>query len=150
MAIPSKWALSVFIAVAVAVSALAVWSLWPFCQGPAESPCMPPDPKPRIDAETYQRLEVGMTLKQVEAIVGAPPSDYVNRLYGIYGGAPPKQDGRAVQDYRYWISARWYLAVGFAEDGTACHFTLYRVTLLRKPTFWERFWYGDFPQSDDG
>ena len=146
----SKWTFSVLIVMAVPMLALAVWSSWPFSQTPAESPRLAPPPKPRIDSETYQRLELGMNLEQIEAMVGAPPGDYVNRLYGIYGGAPPKQDGRAVEVYRHWISARWYLAVGFAEDGTACNVSLYRVSLLRKPTFWERLWYGGFPQSDDG
>jgi hypothetical protein len=33
-------------------------------------------PKPRIDQESYDRIKVGMTLAEVEAIIGAPPGDY--------------------------------------------------------------------------
>jgi len=33
-------------------------------------------PRPRINREVFARIEIGMTEKEVEAVLGAPPGDY--------------------------------------------------------------------------
>jgi hypothetical protein len=37
-------------------------------------------PRPRLTAENYGRIRPGMTLAEVEAILGAPPGDYIGVL----------------------------------------------------------------------
>src|SRR5437016_2926295 len=88
---------------ALAVLCLAVWLLWP---GPAA-----------INLENFERIEVGMTLHDVEAILGGPAGNYGYHGSGIVQthdaiNVPRLAECRYVQ----WLDARHMIGVQFDAD----------------------------------
>ena len=68
---------------------------------------------PQVTATNYQQLRKGMTLEDVEAILGPgskepPPDDLPWRDFTPGGEAPNKI-------FRYWWSTRGYIVVGFVD-----------------------------------
>jgi hypothetical protein len=76
-------------------------------------------PKPRVDFETYQQIRIGMTLRDVEAIIGAPPGDYgvgkgVLLDFGL-DTAPGEIDTRVRKD---WLLGDQGISIWLDEMGT--------------------------------
>src|SRR5689334_22391745 len=72
-------------------------------------------PNQRITMHTFERIQEGMTLADVEAIIGVPSGDYTTRLSFIRFG-PPGGDVRAAifEDMSRWRvrAGSWYAWIG--------------------------------------
>jgi hypothetical protein len=76
-------------------------------------------PKPRIDIATFQQIRIGMTLPEVEAIIGAPPGDYgVGKgvLFDLGLDMDPREiDTRVRKD---WLAKDEAISIWLDEQGT--------------------------------
>jgi hypothetical protein len=80
-------------------------------------------PAPGINRHSYERIEEGMTMAEVEDILGGPPGDYRKHKSGIryraeggiFGDEP-----RGMKSLEYWYSDSTDIRVGFADDGRVC------------------------------
>jgi hypothetical protein len=114
----------------------AVWLLWP---------------EPAIGPASYQRIELGMTQPEIEAIIGLPPGDYTGRPKATALNLPVRrnipirieekgiitlQDGAYSVDDRVpgveWLGSRCFIVVVF-EDGQATYCGLHVDTMAGKP-----------------
>ena len=91
------------------LAVLAV-TLWLAFHRPAK------DPQPVIHWSAYDRIKVGMTREQVEALLGGPPGDYtdpardIETIYDIWLNDERYQD-------EVWWTDGWALCVRFDRDG---------------------------------
>jgi hypothetical protein len=79
-------------------------------------------PPPAISVESYERIRIGMTWREVHDIVRARPGGY-----GLYwAGRPPIEsgNGKPVREDR-WGAAYGVLEVGYDADGRVCRKVLY-------------------------
>src|SRR5580765_8262874 len=71
-------------------------------------------PRHRINPETFARITTGMTLAEVQEMMGVPPGDYTTRpsvhpvdLFGSFTGKPPME----------WVSDAGAISIWFNEHG---------------------------------
>jgi hypothetical protein len=57
-------------------------------------------PRPRVTKESYERIKLGMTRPEVEALLGGPPGDYTS-------GPRRPTDDKFVQDVREDVREIW-------------------------------------------
>jgi hypothetical protein len=96
-------------------------------------------PQPRIDKETLDRITPGMTEKEVENLIGAPP--------GRYCDFEP-MDTRVQQvkgDYKKeWVGNDLIICVGFSDGKVVGKGLGYVTGSMPKASWWERMtsWLG--------
>ena len=66
-------------------------------------------PKSAINQENFDRIQVGMTEDEVEAILGGPPGNYTDRRY------PMSYTGGSLL-YRSWIGDGGVISIGGSRD----------------------------------
>jgi hypothetical protein len=76
----------------------------------------------RIDQETCDKIKPGMTLKEVEDIIGGPPGFY--GVVGVQSEAPSSKDGWS------WVSRRWEIVVHLNNNQKVMRAKCYRVRPL--------------------
>jgi hypothetical protein len=76
----------------------------------------------RIDQGTCDQIKPGMTLKEVEDILGGPPGFY--GVTGVQSEAPPSKEGWS------WVSRRWEIVVHLDGNQKVTSAKCYRVKPL--------------------
>jgi HAMP domain-containing protein len=122
MKFPRRRALLAALSVVAAVSTAAAW-FWP---SPPTRPCR----------ETFERVRVGMTVTEVTAAVGGPPSRLVGFPAPWANNTPPAWVNNRPREsnYRVWIGSDSILEVHLA-DGRVERVV---VTDRDAPTRWVR------------
>jgi hypothetical protein len=117
-----------FLLAAVVVGLAATWLFWP---------------RTAISDETAAKIKVGMTVAEVEEILGGPQGDYTTLLGGLGEyRAPPNPPFEDVDDQE-WIGDSGAVWVYFDRHGRvcACHFveaTHAPLTLGERLGIWYR------------
>ena len=108
-------------------------------------------PRDRITVQSYEKIRVGMTLKDVEAILGGPGISVEEYLHieglrqnppqgdGILLNEPERTDAVIAQitEAKVWFGRRGYLEVQFDNKGQA-RWKYWMGWRLNDPTFIER------------
>jgi hypothetical protein len=83
-------------------------------------------PRHRINQESYERIKEGMTLEEVEAILGGPPGNYTRGRYGMlpYLALPLKPLPRVLHE---WLGEEAAIYVWFDLEGRARETGLQKV-----------------------
>jgi hypothetical protein len=77
-------------------------------------------PVPRATRDAYLGIEMGMTERQVENVLGGPAGCYARPNWAITsGGVSPKANGRQSKERKEWVTREGHIVVGFADDGTS-------------------------------
>lgn len=95
-------------------------------------------PEPTIGPASYERIKLGMTEAEIEAVIGLPPGSY-------YGSADRKAESRTqkgvptLPSSGYHRSAEWWgtqygIIVAFDKSGAAVGCCLFDVRLTREPS----------------
>jgi hypothetical protein len=75
-----------------------------------------------ITQANYERIREGMTLDEIEAILGVPAGDYTDgRFYALpipSSGFSPLRHIPVI--WRNWISEEGCIIIGFSESGQVC------------------------------
>jgi hypothetical protein len=95
-------------ALAVFALSLCAWLIW--------------RPGISIEPETCDKIKPGMTMKEVETILGGTPGFY--GISGVQSVAPARKEG-----WR-WVSRRWEIVVMLDENKRVKTANCYRVTPL--------------------
>jgi hypothetical protein len=93
-----------------------------------------PAPPSRITRENYDRIRVGMSRVEVEAILGSP-GDYSTREIAYLLEEPTPVEGWPIGDNEEWCGDRASIDVAFTPTGTL---------------MWARFWEGLPTDPDEG
>jgi len=81
-------------------------------------------PHPDLSATNVARIEVGMTLKEVQAIVSAPPGKSYTRSDWVMVPIPPMSMGPfppPANKWTEWLNNDGHLYVVFDASGLVCH-----------------------------
>src|SRR5436309_3337545 len=101
-------------------------------------------PRPRIDQETFDKIKVGMTGREVEELIGAPPGDYgigigeleIAFTYWIEDPDWPDYQKRMLDREELktktlvrkdWLGANLAIAIWTDVDGNVCEKTTHTV-----------------------
>jgi hypothetical protein len=107
-------------------------------------------PRPaRVTPENYLRIEAGMTLAEVAAILGAPPGDFevqqtlpydYNQMLAMRQGGfhkvefedfwPNPHEFTSETTYQHWFGSENAISVGFREGRAVSKCRLWRATSL--------------------
>jgi hypothetical protein len=98
-------------------------------------------PHPRINPGQYERIREGMTLADVNLIIGGPPGDYHpgnlgTRVRVIDGRDDFGEDLRLTQ--MYWSGAEYEIGVLLDRDGIVVARQLTEIASPRQPSWLER------------
>ncbi len=104
--------------VVLAIAGLLLVTFWP--RGPR--PCR----------ATFEHVREGMTLAEIEAVVGGPPGNYSDgyHLGLVFYDRPPPT---------LWTADDGELCVEFSADGWACSVQVLDVVALPQPSWLDRF-----------
>jgi hypothetical protein len=97
------------------------------------------EPRPDVTRGAYERIQMGMTLEEVEGIIGGKPGAYINPYYRWTGckfgewegdirpdsvgftqegkGFLVYKERQEVVETRYWITERSSITCGFSIEG---------------------------------
>jgi hypothetical protein len=98
-------------------------------------------PRHDISPEGYERIDVGMTLEEVEAILGGPPGDHTN---GRYEAPPYPVRGLAIDPnpppgvWHDWWGERAAILVKFDLGGRVRDKVILQVEWRRNPSLLDR------------
>ena len=100
-------------------------------------------PRHRINPESFEKIQVGMTLEEVEAILGVPPGDYATKqhVYDLWGG-----DG-VVLGLRHrigWVGDEGAIHVILNPEGSVSHKLWLDLWFIGEVTFLDKLrgWFG--------
>ena len=100
-------------------------------------------PRHRINPESFEKIQVGMTLEEVEAILGVPPGDYATKqhVYDLWGG-----DG-VVLGLRHriaWAGDEGAIHVILSPEGRVSHKLWLDLCFIGEVTFLDKLrgWFG--------
>jgi hypothetical protein len=87
-----------------------------------------------ITFDQYQKIEAGMTLEQVEDILGGPERNESGRL------DPRCKDGFRIDQSSHWLGPDFFIHVEFDAQGrvTNKHFGTHHHWPVTKPSLWEQ------------
>jgi hypothetical protein len=99
--------------------------------------------QPRIDSETFEQIQPGMTLMQVETLVGRPPGNYTHGQVKIIHDAGLEGSS---DYYKEWIGEKIAIMVRLDQEGTVSkkecvptwHLTRGNRTVLERLRLWLR------------
>jgi hypothetical protein len=98
-------------------------------------------PHPRINPGQYERIREGMTLADVNLIIGGPPGDYDPGNVGIrvrvIDGAENFGENPFLEQM-YWGGAEYEIGVLLDRDGIVIAKQLTEIVSPRQPTWLER------------
>ncbi len=91
----------------------------------------------RITEANCDKIQEGMTQREVEAILGGPPGDYATRPYNREIGMIVGLHLQNAEDYvsKEWIGDEGIITIEFYKDGTVV-WTDWRP--FRQPDIWDR------------
>jgi hypothetical protein len=83
-----------------------------------------PATRSQINQNNYDRIQDGMTLSEVNAILGVPPGDRRTREVMNPQKVAPEEtwwrhDNHSCSSAEYWVSDEGWIWVGFSSDGRA-------------------------------
>jgi hypothetical protein len=76
----------------------------------------------RISPQSYDRIMLGMTQEEVEAIIGLPPGDYYSGPMGVFGRGPfvlltdAEGEGGMNSPMSFWRGDTWQINVTLNEN----------------------------------
>jgi hypothetical protein len=99
-------------------------------------------PRPQLIPGGFEKVKVGMTLAEVETVLGGPPGVYCSdRAYANYttSGVKGKRDSSIIHE---WVGAENCIAVWFNADGQSTG--LWHGRTLYTPGYFDRVlgWFG--------
>ena len=87
----------------------------------ANVPFLRKSPRDSVTPEMYERIQSGMSLVDIEQIVGLPPGDYSP---GQPFAVAAQAGGQTGLQWRNWAGKRWIISVAFDQEGRVSHATL--------------------------
>jgi hypothetical protein len=101
-----------------------------------------PAPRADVTAERARHIQTGMTARDVEAILGGPPGDYVVGAAVTYSRGGVGADESKFYEGTNWWGTQGVIQVQFSKAGLVEDANFYPAHSVRRVGLWDR------PQAD--
>jgi hypothetical protein len=111
-------------------------------------------PRSPINRDAFERIEIGMTVAQVEAAIGLPPGDYGTRWIRVPVLSADAEDEfwRLAHEKKYisWSSDEGEILIRVSPEGVVTNKMFYKLVGSPRETPWERLlrWIGGMPEPE--